>query len=117
MNLKEFVAESLKEIIDGVKEAQDHAKNTNAEVCPSLTRFGEGKEAYYVSSNTAQKVVYVDFDVAVSAEEGTNKERGGRGGIKVAFMKVEAGLDIKKTEKESTISRLQFRLPVVWPVQ
>jgi phage tail sheath gpL-like len=112
MDLKEFVAESLKEVISGVKDAQIHAHENGAEICPTLQRRGESKAAYYVSCRSNEKVVFVNFDIALSAEDTTKGDAGGKLSIKIASL--SAG--VEKAETNSSISRLQFELPVVWPI-
>ena len=63
MELKTFVAEALRQIVDGVTEAQsgEHGRFINAQ---GGFRSGEGN--LFVSSTGA--MTRVDFDVAVSAE-------------------------------------------------
>ena len=100
MDLKTFVAETLKQIVDGVREAQskEGGDAINAEAAPSsgsllLTRGG--------------MFTRVDFDVAVSAET----EGGGKGGIKVFSVGVEAGA----AHKTGYANRITFSVPVRLP--
>lgn len=118
MNLKDFVAESLKEIVDGVKDAQVHAASNGAEVCPSLKRTSSGQKAMYLSAETGEKVAWVDYDIAVTAEETNESGGGGKLSIRVAsIFNAEGEGKTKNTEKSSSLSRLQFRLAIVWPLQ
>ena len=112
MDLKEFVAGTLTQIIEGVKEAQKAAKTHGAEVSPKFQQYQSTINSF--SFNKKDEVIrFVKFDVALSATEGS--ERGTSGGLKVIVAAVGGkSLDVKET---STVSRLQFEIPVVWPVQ
>jgi hypothetical protein len=94
MDIKEFIAETLKQIIDGVVDAQKYAKNKNAVIVPW---------------HDSQKVV--DFDVAVTVAD--SKETGGKAGISVWSI----GANINRTSEcsSSTTSRIRFEIPVELP--
>ena len=94
MDIKEFISQTLKQIIDGVKDAQEHAEGKNAVVVP-----------YY---GDRQKI---DFDVAVTVVEG--KETGGKAGISV--WSIGAGVTGKTESSSSTVSRIKFEIPVELP--
>ncbi len=94
MDIKEFVSQTLKQIIDGVVDAQDQTRKTNAVVVP------------YCDSK--QKV---DFDVAVTVVEG--KETGGKAGISV--WSIGAGVTGKTESSSSTVSRIKFEIPIDLP--
>jgi len=118
MDLREFVAESLKEIIDGVKEAQSHAAENGAEICPPIGILSSGARDYLESQATEEKVSFIDYDIAVTAEETGEIGGGGKVSVKVASVfSAEGGGEGKVSEKASSISRLHFSLPVVWPIQ
>ena len=77
MDLKTFVAETLKEIVAGVVEAQaaDGGDAINAELNHGGTLPGRLMRTYYGTFTC------VDFDVAVSAE-GTVGGKGGLHGVR-----------------------------------
>ena len=74
MKLQEFVSQTLKEIIAGVKEAQECAASQKAKVSPVLRRIGV-KGGQYETYNH-QPPEYVEFDVAVTSTEGSEKTGG-----------------------------------------
>lgn len=94
MDVKEFVSETLKEIIDGVVEAQ---KDT------------EGKGAVVVPYSTPNEKV--GFDIAVTVAEG--KETGGKAGISV--WSIGAGVSGKSESSNTTVSRITFSVLVSLP--
>ena len=87
MELKEFVKNVLKDLVDGVEEAKAESSHDM-----SLKSHKE-------SSQT------VEFDIAVTVEDSTNK--GGKAGIKV-FQLVEGGGEISREVKNSSVSRVKF---------
>jgi len=94
MNLKDFVSETLKQIVDGVKDAQTSAQAKGAIVVPY--------------TNDAEKV---EFDVAVTAVEGT--EKGGKAGLSV--WSIGGSVSGKIESSTSTVSRLRFSVVVELP--
>ncbi|QGY40131.1 hypothetical protein GM415_08325 [Pseudodesulfovibrio cashew] len=106
MDLKEFVAESLKQIIDGIKEAQEYASQNGGVVAPSYNNF-TGRQG---SEGHKQSVL---LDVAVTTQESKGQE--GRAGLKIPFL--DAGGTLSADQVNSTVSRIKFAVPVEYPVQ
>jgi len=94
MNIKEFVSDTLKQIIDGVVDAQEYAKNKEAVLVPHLD--------YYRN---------ISFDVAVTVDESKQKE--GKAGITV--WSIGAGVGGKTESSSSTVSRIKFEIPIALP--
>jgi len=93
MLLKEFVSETLKQITDGVRDAQQ-AVSSGAVIAP-----------FY------RCVEKVDFDVAVTAVEKTEKE--GKAGINV--WSVGAGVRSEAEASTSTSNRIKFSVSIQLP--
>jgi len=113
MKLQEFVSGTLKEIIAGVKEAQDYAKSKGAMVNPSSMRVGDQKTDRMIDSNTREYLQNVEFDVAVTSTEGSATEAGA--GIFVAA--IGMGAKGKSDTSSSSISRIKFSVPLEMPIQ
>ena len=94
MDVKEFISETLKQIVEGVVDAQKHTKEKNAIVVPH---------------HDFRKTV--SFDVAVTVVEG--KETTGKAGISV--WSIGAGVGGKTESSSSTVSRIRFEIPVELP--
>lgn len=94
MDVKDFVSETLMQIVQGVVEAQTHTKDKGAVVVP-----------YHDFHKT------VNFDVAVTVVEG--KETTGKAGISV--WSIGAGVGGKSESSSSTVSRIKFDIPVELP--
>ena len=103
MNLKEFVEETLTEILDGIKAAQ--GKDGGGAV-GALTSIA-GTHSNTIAMGSRGYLAIVDFDVSVGAE--TTAE--GKGGIRVMSIGVEGGGQHKSHE----LSRVKFSVPVVLP--
>jgi len=115
MKLQEFVAETLKEIIAGVKEGQKYAASEGASVSTFMEpRHTEGKtEVRYTAQLTNANIELIEFDVAVTSTEGSATEAGA--GIFVAAFGL--GAKGKSDESSSSISRIKFSIPLGLPMQ
>lgn len=94
MDIKEFISQTLTQIIDGVVNAQNQTCKTNAVVVSAGDNY-----------------IKVDFDIAVTVVEG--KETGGKAGISV--WSIGAGVTGKTESSSSTVSRIKFEIPIGLP--
>jgi len=111
MDLKEFVAETITQIVEGVKDAQSRAKQHGARVNPHLTTSADlaVKHGILIASGSAAQLV--GFDVAITAKEGT-ETKGGIGIVVGAFALGSTG---QSKEEGSAVSRVKFCVPLVLP--
>jgi len=112
MDLKTFVAETITQIIEGVKEAQDRAKAAEGHVNPRLAgpiakQLMEHK-MFFAGGGIAQ---FVEFDVAVIATEGT----GTKSGLGVVVGAFTLGSTGESRGENSASSRVKFTVPVTLP--
>ncbi len=91
MNIREFIAESLKQITDSIV---DH------------TKYSQEKKACNLDYQHRWQTV--TFDIAVTVIEGEGTE--GRAGISV--WSIGAGVKGKSESSSSTISRIRFDIPI-----
>ena len=104
MDLKEFVSETLKEIIAGVKDAQEYAKENGA--CVNPTEFGTLAKPEHVIDMGDGKlsiVQSISFDICVSDK----RTKSGKGGIEI----VSGGYEGTK----ATENRVKFSVAVALP--
>ncbi|MDF1631051.1 hypothetical protein [Mycoplana sp. MJR14] len=103
MDLKDFVAASLQQILEGVKQAQaaEGGDNINAE----NLGVPEGKNVF--AAGTYGTFTLVEFDVAVSAET------SGKGGANLKVFGV--GLEGGGEHKAGRANRIAFAIPVRLP--
>ena len=107
MELQQFVSESLKQIISAVVEAQDFAKGKGASINPTVNALQDRSW----DSRTKTLVQEVEFDVAVTAAEGT--ETKGGIGVMTAFLAI--GSHGKADRSNIAVTRLRFTVPVAFP--
>jgi len=113
MKLEEFVSETINQIISGIRKTHDHAKEHGAIVNPKK----EYKKISLATKETkieARSPIHtVEFDVAITTTEG--KET--KGGIGVFVGPIGAGTQGKSDSSNSSISRIKFSVPIVFPTQ
>ena len=111
MELKNFVAETLRQIIAGVKEVQDEAESMGAKVNPNHIA-SEDKSLMWVIGMD-QVVQVVEFDVAVTTTEGDKA----KGGIGIFVGPLGVGVQGENETVNSTQNRIKFSVPVKLPTQ
>lgn len=102
MELKEFVKQSLIEICEGIKEAQQY--------------IAENKVAAYVNhpNYASTRPGSVEFDIAVTVVSSDKNDASGKLTIVGVF---KAGGGIESSTENSSVSRLKFDIPVRYPTQ
>lgn len=85
MDLKEFVSQSLKDIVDGIEDAREHAKSNNLDF---VTHYKP-----------------INFDVAVTTNDLEEKKK--EGGLNKIIV---AGISKNSEKFNSTVSRIQFTI-------
>lgn len=80
MDLKTFVAETLQQIIDGVREAQENQKGGSPEGKGAAINPGSKFQTSETGHTTPPRPI--EFDVAVTVTEGSEKK--GKGSLGVA---------------------------------
>jgi hypothetical protein len=113
MELQQFVASALKQLIGAIDEVKEFAKSKGAEINPStLTWVDTGHERQLMyDESTGMLCSEVEFDLAVTISEGSTKAGGG--GISVAAL--EFGAKGEKKAANEYVSRIKFMVPVVLP--
>ena len=108
MDLQHFISESLKQIISGVKSAQEHAIENGAKVNPKPFVCDQDR----LDEETDTRIVDIAFDVAVTVTEGTENE----GGLRIAGGFLDIGGGRKSDSTNTSINRIQLAIPIVLPV-
>ena len=112
MELREFITETLTQISDGIEDAQKRlkARGSDAIINTNMTEIGTGQ---VVTGGRRRPVEMVDFDVAILANEGTEK-RAGAGLTVASLLKFDAGA--KTNQSAGSESRIKFRIPMTYPM-
>lgn len=112
MELKDFVAESIAQITNGILEAQERLKDQWVRVNPKPPANASAVSPMLYTAENGAAVFPLAFDVAVSAE---NSSGGGSFGIKV----LNIGIDAKENSQQtiSRVSRVAFTIPIAYPLK
>lgn len=120
MELRDFVAQTLTEIAEGVVQAQESLAPIGAKVNPKISRvLPKGEKNYEVfgwaDGEGANPILLVSFDVAVTASEGTNT-KGGIGVVTGIVSLGSTGSTGSTDKNETAVSRLSFKIPLLLPL-
>lgn len=111
MDLKDFVAQSLVQIVEGVATASKAVSELGGAVSPSYSaRLAE--TLGLTNDGTSRPVQGVQFDVAVTASSESSGEAGG--GLRIAV--VSFGAKGSDRDSHQTSSRISFSVPLALPV-
>ena len=111
LELRDFVSETIKQVVDGVVAAQKYAGDKDAVVNPSLD-FHTQSEGVMIDKDTRQPVQSISFDVAVTAAKGAKTQSG------IAVFTGMIGLGSKGQSEKSneSVNRIQFSVPISLPI-
>ena len=102
MELKYFVAETLKQIIEGVQIAQEYAEDKQGSIV--------GWQDIRFARENFQTV---EFDVAVTTQDATQA----KGGAGIFVGPVGVGSQVESDRLNQSVSRVKFSVPLFLPVQ
>jgi hypothetical protein len=113
VRLEDFVSETLKQIINGVKSAQEYSGKLDASINPPRLTFRTDQgEIRLVDPETRRIAQEIDFDIAVTTTEGTTK-----GGIGIFVGPLAVGSQGQSDATNSSMSRIKFKVPILLPTQ
>jgi hypothetical protein len=106
LSLKEFIEQTLIEVCEAVESARDS--------------YGYIAPPEFVTANSKEKASIIDFDVAITVSDSeANEVTSGSsigGGMKIAVVKAETGIQDQKREAQdssvSRVSRIKVSIPV-----
>ena len=106
MELNEFISETLKEIVNGIRDAQWDTAEKGAYInpVPSCDAFPDPSSTIRLRNGLRTVVQPIHFDVCVTSSE----SKSGKAGIKVVSGNIESST--------STESRIKFVIPISLPV-
>lgn len=119
IQLKDFVRETIVQIVAGVKEAQEHPDTKGAIISPKSIEPTTEKHhkilgflyPHNAASTYRPMVHLMNFDVAVSASNKTDS--GGKVGVSVLSISADFGGGSEGSHTSQ--SRIQFGVPIVLP--
>lgn len=114
MNVEEFVAETLIQIVKGVVRAQRDTHHLGARIYPLMRAYSgpNGPIPGEDSDANARPTYNVSFDMALTVSNAAGSSAGLKAGIHV----LEADLGGGSSKANTSVSRVSFTLPIVYPV-
>lgn len=118
MNLEEFIETSLKQIIGGVKKAQEATRlpgkhPSEADVINPAVMYGadSAHKGKYFATVGRNLVHFVDFDVAVTTDSATEA----KGGLSIKVVGIGVGGGGSTSDRDTVVSRIKFQVPIMLP--
>lgn len=99
MELKTFVSETIKEIMEGVADAQKHIIEGVPKTDSGVIQIG------------SQSFESIEFDVSVTSSDTQGTE--GKAGVSIKI--VDFGVKGNTLNQNSTTNRIRFKVPVIFP--
>ncbi len=112
MELKDFIAQTISQIMEGVIEAQKVAEEAGGAVNPKGQIYINQESAPFMDKDTTRIRDFINFDVAIEVTDG--KEQSGNAKISVLSIGGFGG-EITEGVQNKSINRVNFRLPVIYP--
>lgn len=111
MDLKDFVAETLTQIVEGVTQAQSALESKGATINPVIWTDVSKMGVVALDGTQGRVAQMVQFDVALTVTEGT----GTKGGIGIFSGAINVGSSGQSKNENVSVSRVQFRVPLALP--
>lgn len=114
VSLKDYIKSTLTQIIDANVEFNEEqkAKGTNANTDTRLAADSASTvNAGFINGMRGKTIMPVEFDVATTVEDDDTKSAGG--GVRV--LGISAGVDGVNSLKNTSASRVSFRIPLALP--
>ena len=113
MDLKDFVRETLSQIFEGVRDAQQAAQESGGFVNPYLLTLHREFTIGEMPKGAGERVSLVEFDVALTITE----KKGSAGGLGVIAGPIALGSKGQSHHDEGSITRVSFSVPIQLPTQ
>ncbi len=118
MELKDFVANTITQIIEGVTNAQKEAEKFDAWVNPHIMNHNPNLHSLYFGSGMGvgmmkKPAFLLEFDVAIQSESGSS----GKSGFGIFVAPFGAGTQAGSTSSSSQQNRIKFVVPYAFSCQ
>lgn len=114
MDIKDFIKESLLQIVDGITEANKALESKGASI-PTTGVAGEGVWWTLIKEGNdrhTKHAMRIDFDLAVTISQSDNFKAGG--GISIASL-VNTKTSVENISQSESISRIKYTIPLELP--
>ncbi len=107
MKVSEFVQETLREIVKGVKDSHGPVQKLGGAVNPKGCQYLSPSAGSVQHKKTSRIGQDVEFDIEVSVAESKRVE----GGAKIPVLSVEG----ERVSENRVVNRVRFKVPVIFP--
>ena len=111
VQLDEFITETLKQLIEGVKNAQAGAKVMGGAVNPKGLIYGPNSSYDFQHKETTRVGTDIEFDLEITATESKEKKEG----VKVPLIGIKLGVQRSSGVENRARNRVKFKVPVLFP--
>jgi hypothetical protein len=112
MQLKDFISETISQLVEGLAIAQENVSAFGGRVTPYVRNPVDKNGSLYGITQDKLPVIFVDFDVSIDAREAA----GTRGGIGVVTGMLNLGSAGESNENRQQTNKIRFRIPVALPL-
>lgn len=116
MELKDFIAETIIQINQGLAEAQEKTKEYGTVINPHIRGGGDN----FLITHTEHDIYSaqgIEFDVCLTVEESQGSDKKGKLELAAGIFKL-GGQDKKsETAKNQEVNRIKFSIPILWGPQ
>ena len=113
IDLRTYIAETLKQTLEGVKENQDYVKSIGGEINPHFIYGIVGDKGFYSETTRDQRCVqFIEFDIAIGS--GISKET--KGGVGIFVSPISLGGQSRNEQTSNFMNRIKFSVPVLFPI-
>lgn len=113
MELKDFVRDTIMQICEGVKEAQEAGKKIGAEVNPRIAEESPNPDVILPSGGGLRTKTDIHFKAILQSSTGKN----GKSGIGVILAGVTLGTTRGDSQDASSFTSVEFSVSVAFPFQ
>ena len=114
MELKDYISETIKQIVLGITEAQKNVDGLDIIINPDIT-IGQNGEFYVPTKqgdyNIKRRVQNLEMDINLTVSESETNSIGGKIGVSVFGV----GADSKGIKETSNQNRVKFAIPICFP--
>lgn len=109
MDIKDFVENTLLQIVQGVNSANEQLKDSGAIISSKDVR--PLREGTTYNTRTGDLVNLIEFDIAVTV----NEKDTANGGAGIKIVGISIGGSLQNETSNQSISRIKFSIPLTLP--
>jgi len=112
VQLRDFVGQTLRHLIEAVHDAQDETAGSGALVNPRRVNGADAALGNLLFLDDGRAVSLISFDVSIEASQ----EKGASGQMGIAVAAVSLGLGGNRKARSASVGSVSFSVPVAFPV-